>query len=848
MYDVDSYEAAVSAFDWDDYRDACDWDARSELNMAHEVVDRHRYGGESLALLWIDEDGTSERITFESFARESDRFANVLTDLGVADGDRVMTHLPRIPEHYYAIVGTLKTGAIFGAINERYGVDGVEHRLADSHANVVVTTPENLEKVEQATADVDSLNTILVIDRNDVGDDGDYVDYLSVATEADTSFETVRTEPDEPALLYYTSGTTGPAKGVLHGHRFTIGNAAFLDSPADVGDDDLYWVTGDPGWLTGLNLFGATFWGVPCVVYAGEFDPVDWAEILDEHPITILWSVPTAFRMMKERDDLFDGKNLQLRNVLSVGEPLDAPVIEWGREQFGTAILDSYGTSETYGAIVSNFPYMDVKPGSMGRPHPGVDVKVCEPGTLNEVEPGEIGEIVVRKFLSSFIRYWEREEKTEAVTRDGWIFTDDLVEVDEEDGAVNATPVEDPGGEIPSWVGEEIPVPYAVAQHVGRLRSRAAEQFEDGADLDTVAEEFARRLPGDGQTMQTAFEPVAEQVAQGHPVPTDQRFVVEGERGGAVLNAPLGHQVNETLGRLLSALLGQATGSSVGLDVDPYRIDLAVPPGVRPTTVEDTLLDTEPDHLEAILELALKRAPALEFELSQVAATFGSLKRWQGSGEGVGGPRLRAILEDTPAFDEAIRSIFHDDLDVDRAASVLRALRSGDVVIDSIEGRTPLGEGGQSSGRELLASEQADAGVIETVKQRIRNDRVRLVCLHCREWTRRTKVKRVPDQPACPECGSTRIASLNPWADEVVQAIQSDDRDEDQEAMVQRAYKAANLVQSHGKQAVIALAARGVGPQNAARIIANLREDEDDFYRDILQREREYARTRSFWD
>ncbi len=423
-----------------------------------------------------------------------------------------------------------------------------------------------------------------------------------------------------------------------------------------------------------------------------------------------------------------------------------------------------------------------------------------------------------------------------------------IVEVDEEDGAVNATPVEDPGGEIPSWVGEEIPVPYAVAQHVGRLRSRAAEQFEDGADLDTVAEEFARRLPGDAQTLQTAFEPVAEQVRQGHPVPTDQRFLVEGERGGAVLNAPLGHQVNETLGRLLSALLGQATGSSVGLDVDPYRIDLAVPPGVRPATVEDTLLDTEPDHLEAILELALKRAPALEFELSQVAATFGSLKRWQGSGEGVGGPRLRAILEDTPAFDEAIRSIFHDDLDVDRSASVLRALRSGDVAIDSIEGRTPLGEGGQSSGRELLASEQADAGVIETVKERIRNDRVRLVCLHCRDWTRRTKVKRVADQPACPECGSTRIASLNPWADEVVQAVQSDDRDEDQEAMVQRAYKAANLVQSHGKQAVIALAARGVGPQNAARIIANLREDEDDFYRDILQREREYARTRSFWD
>jgi len=423
-----------------------------------------------------------------------------------------------------------------------------------------------------------------------------------------------------------------------------------------------------------------------------------------------------------------------------------------------------------------------------------------------------------------------------------------IVEVDEEDGAVNATPVEDPGGEIPSWIGEEIPVPYAVAQHVGRLRAKAADQFAAGAGVSTVAEEFEASLPGDKRTLETALAPVAEHAASDHPVPTADRLVVEGERGGAVVNAALGHQVNETLGRLLSALLGQATGSSVGLDVDPYRIDLAVPPGVRPATVVDTLLDTEPDHLEAILELALKRAPALEFELSQVAATFGSLKRWRGSGEGVGGPRLRAILEDTPAFDEAIRSIFHDDLDVDRASALIAALRGDDVAIESIEGRTPLGKGGESSGRELLAADQADAGVIETVKERLQNDRVRLVCLHCREWTRRTKVKRVADQPKCPECSSTRVASLNPWADEVVQAVQSDDRDEDQDSMVRRAYKAANLVQSHGKQAVIALAARGVGPQNAARIIANLREDEDGFYRDILRREREYARTRSFWD
>ncbi|MFB6353815.1 MAG: DEAD/DEAH box helicase [Halobacteriales archaeon] len=422
-----------------------------------------------------------------------------------------------------------------------------------------------------------------------------------------------------------------------------------------------------------------------------------------------------------------------------------------------------------------------------------------------------------------------------------------IVEVDEDEAHVNATPVEDPGGEIPSWVGEEIPVPYAVAQHVGRVRAAAAARFAEGADLAAVAAEFVADYPGDAAALETALGPVAEQVEAGHPVPTDEHLVVEGERGGAVVNAALGHQVNETLGRLLSALLGQATGSSVGLEVDPYRVDLAVPPGVRPADVVETLLDTDPDHVEALLELALKRAPALEFELSQVAATFGALKRWQG-GQGPGGSRLRTILEDTPAFDEAVRSLFHDDLDVERAAAVLRGLRDGDRTVEALEARTPLGRSEQPGGRELLAPEDADAGVIETVKERLQNDRVRLVCLHCTEWTRRTKVKRVADQPECPSCGSTRIAALNPWADEVVQAVQSEDRDDDQEAMVRRAYKAANLVQSHGKQAVIALAARGVGPQNAARIIANLREDEADFYRDILAREREYARTRSFWD
>jgi ATP-dependent Lhr-like helicase len=189
----------------------------------------------------------------------------------------------------------------------------------------------------------------------------------------------------------------------------------------------------------------------------------------------------------------------------------------------------------------------------------------------------------------------------------------------------------------------------------------------------------------------------------------------------------------------------------------------------------------------------------------------------------------------------------HEDLAIEATADLLRDIQHGDVALETVGEHTPIGTGGSSSGRELLSPENADASVIKTVKERIQSDRVILTCLHCKEWDRKQQVKRVRDQPSCPQCGSTRIAALNPWAEEVVSAVRTDDKDDEQEKMTERAYRSGSLVQSHGKRAVVALAARGVGPHNAARIINRLREDEDEFYRDILRQEREYARTQSFW-
>ncbi|OYR41810.1 helicase [Halorubrum sp. Hd13] len=423
-----------------------------------------------------------------------------------------------------------------------------------------------------------------------------------------------------------------------------------------------------------------------------------------------------------------------------------------------------------------------------------------------------------------------------------------ITEVDEEEERVNVTPIADPAGEVPSWIGEEIPVPKPVAEEVGRIRGDAAAALAAGSTPGAVAGDLAERYPADEETVATALKPVVDQVKAGHPIPTDRRIVIEGSARTVAVNAAFGHEVNETLARLLAALVGQRAGSSIGMDVDPYRIEFEVPHGVDPGTFREVLETTDPDRLEAYLELALKKSDALKFTLAQVAAKFGAVKRYREGKGRFGGDRLLAALEGTPVYDEALREVFHADLAVAETADLLAAIQGGSLDVDIARERTPLGTAGRSAGTEFLVPENADADVIETIRERIRNDRVILFCLHCADWRRTTKVRRVPDQPECPDCGSTRVAALNPWDDETVAAVRASEKDEEQERRTKRAHRAASLVQTHGKRAVIALAARGVGPHNAARIINKLREDEDEFYRDVLRQEREYARTQSFWD
>lgn len=305
-HNLGDYEQARETFDWDDIYADADWDASEEMNIAHEVCDRHAEATpERVALQYAGVRGEREELTFRELRDRSNQFANLLEAEGVKRGDRVFTYMPRVPAHFVSLVGTLKRGAVFGGVNERFGPDGISYRLADCDASAVLTTTGNREVVERALADVPTVETAIVVDHGD-GErrDGD-VAYDEAMAAADAEYETAATTGEDDALLYYTSGTTGLAKGVLHKHRWVAGVAATQRFAVDLREDDLYWSSGDLGWLVGpINTLGAWFWGTKLFTYEGEFSPEEWAGLLDEFPITVLFSVPTVYRMLREHESV----------------------------------------------------------------------------------------------------------------------------------------------------------------------------------------------------------------------------------------------------------------------------------------------------------------------------------------------------------------------------------------------------------------------------------------------------------------------------------------------------------------------------------------------------------------
>jgi len=430
MTDKPDYQAAYDGFEWADALETYDWDAPEELNVAHEACDRHAGSGD-VGFAWVDPDGDLEEYTFGELRERSNRVTNALGDLGVERGDRVTTLLPKVPETIITILGIWKTGAVHVPLFTAFETGAVEYRVEDSEPEVLVYHTDHADTV--AAVDTAGLTTVSV-----GADPAADREYDELVADRSPDYQVARTSMDDPCTMQYTSGTTGPPKGVVLPHKVLPVLYPHTKYVLDVQAEDVVWGAADPSWSFGLFTtgFAPMAFGATRVLHSGQFDADRWVGILSDHDISVLGAAPSAYRgIIAGGEELLEGRSFEdLRVLHSAGEPLNPEVVDWFRDHFGLTVHDGYGLTEG-GMVVNNYAGLDVevKPGSMGLPCPGYEVTLLDLETREPVEQGETGEIAVRpREWLLMDRYWGMPEKTEAAFHDGWMLTDDLAHQDED--------------------------------------------------------------------------------------------------------------------------------------------------------------------------------------------------------------------------------------------------------------------------------------------------------------------------------------------------------------------------------------------------------------------------------
>jgi ATP-dependent Lhr-like helicase len=382
-------------------------------------------------------------------------------------------------------------------------------------------------------------------------------------------------------------------------------------------------------------------------------------------------------------------------------------------------------------------------------------------------------------------------------------------------------------GAVPDWVGEEIPVPFEVAHEVGSIRRK--ENLDD-YPVDPGAKEI--------------FLSALKEQKEHHRVPTDHLFTIEHSRRTIIVNACLGSKVNETLGMLLSTLLAARVGESVGMRTDPYRIILDLPRPMDPEIVKRILLETKPEGVEDIIRMALRNSSYLRWTLINVAKKFCALEK-KVDYKKISIKRLAAAFSDAPLYSETVNKTIWERMDIRKTMDVLTSIQDGRIELE-LTGLSPIGLEGVEAFSRLVAPQKPDRAILMTLKHRLEDEKIKLLCLSCKKtYTRR--IGSIPEKVSCQNCGG-RMMAATPTYENLAPILKMKRPKDKEKRIIRKLFTNANLILSHGKKAILAMRARGVGPKTAARILAMHYETEEEFLREILSAEILYARTRRFWD
>jgi acetyl-CoA synthetase len=439
------YEAARSSFSWEQARRELSGLPRGGgLNIAYEAVDRHASGSlrDKVALRWLGKDGARCDLTYDELRRLTNRFANVLTRLGVSPGERVYALLGRVPELYICALGTLKQQAVFCPLFSAFGPEPVRARMAIGGAKVLITTPALYRrKVAAIRSELPELKHVILASDDGEATDATTLDYRTLMDAARESYEIPPTDPEDQALLHFTSGTTGTPKGAIHVHEAVVVHHITGKLALDLHEDDVFWCTADPGWVTGTSygIIAPLTNGVTSIIDEADFDAERWYQVLQNEHVTVWYTAPTAIRMlMKAGAELARSYDLSaLRFLGSVGEPLNPEAVVWSAEALGLPFHDNWWQTETGGIMIANYASMDIRPGSMGRPLPGIEAAIVQRTDAGELavidEPGVQGELALRPGWPSMFRgYWNEPERYQKCFAGGYYLTGDLARRDED--------------------------------------------------------------------------------------------------------------------------------------------------------------------------------------------------------------------------------------------------------------------------------------------------------------------------------------------------------------------------------------------------------------------------------